>query len=82
MEYVDPRMPGTETFNYVDVRDAAEIHVLALATPDAGGQRILASRGESVLLIHPNSRQCSSPISTCACMRPVLSRWMFRAGAM
>lgn len=46
MEYVDPRMRGNETLNYVDVRDAAKIHVLALTTQDAGGERILASRGE------------------------------------
>jgi dihydroflavonol-4-reductase len=37
-----PLMPRLG-FNYVDVRDTADLHVLAMTTPEAGGQRFIAT---------------------------------------
>lgn len=40
-----------QEYHFVDVRDVAKLHVDALVTPVAGGQRFLAS-GHSVSLQH------------------------------
>lgn len=37
---------GKNARNFVDVRDVAEQHVLAVSTPAAGGARISSSAGE------------------------------------
>ncbi|MFD7881893.1 SDR family oxidoreductase [Streptomyces bauhiniae] len=44
--------PGTPRlyFGVVDVRDAAELHLLAMTAPQAAGQRFIASAGDAVSL--------------------------------
>lgn len=39
------------SWNFVDVRDVALLHVLALSTPEAGGERILSTAGAIVTII-------------------------------
>lgn len=39
------------TNSWVDVRDVAEAHVVALEKPEAGGERILFSAGKLFLLL-------------------------------
>ncbi|WP_433439787.1 SDR family oxidoreductase [Nonomuraea sp. CA-141351] len=45
-------MPGTPrlSFAVVDVRDAADLHLRAMTSPDAAGQRFLASAGDALSL--------------------------------
>ncbi|WP_238918652.1 aldehyde reductase [Clostridium sp. YIM B02555] len=35
-------------FDYVDVRDVAELHVLAMTSPEAAGERFIATTGENL----------------------------------
>lgn len=44
--FPDGNTTGDLNGDWVDVRDAAEQHVLALSTPAAGGERIIATAGE------------------------------------
>jgi nucleoside-diphosphate-sugar epimerase len=48
---MDGSMPGCPNlyFPYVDVRDVASLHLLAMAKPEAAGQRLLASNGQPAL---------------------------------
>lgn len=39
--------------NFVDVRDAALAHILALSTPAAGGERIISAGGEGFHTLTP-----------------------------
>lgn len=41
-------------FSWVDVRDIAEAHVVALEKPQAGGERIIFSAGKSHRLSAPS----------------------------
>lgn len=43
--FADRPLPPTGVFIWVDVRDVAKLHVSALETPGAGGQRLLAAAG-------------------------------------
>lgn len=47
------KMPGSPKINagFVDVRDVASLHLLAMTHPDAKGQRFIATAGESVWLV-------------------------------
>lgn len=42
----DGELSGKLVGDWVDVRDVALQHVLALSTPDAGGERILSTAGK------------------------------------
>ena len=50
MEGIVPRSPKIY-FNFVDVRDVADLHIRAMKDPKAKGQRFLATEGDSLSLL-------------------------------
>jgi dihydroflavonol-4-reductase len=50
---MDGEMPGCPKINscFVDVRDVADLHVLAMTNPAAKGERFLATAGESIWVV-------------------------------
>ncbi|KAF8879132.1 hypothetical protein BD779DRAFT_1552618 [Infundibulicybe gibba] len=67
---VDPRIPNDRP--WVDVRDVATAHVLALEKPEAGGERIIICAGPSVWQEWLNAANALFP--------PGTSRWKFAQG--
>ena len=77
--------PGSPKINsgFVDVRDVAELHLLAMTHPAAKGQRFLAIAGESMWLgevakvLKARMGSIASKVST-----RVLPSWLVRLGAL
>lgn len=64
-KYLSPDSSPKQGVNYVDVRDAAKIHTLALSTEAAGGERIFASGGNHCVQdIWNIANKLSPPIPT------------------
>ena len=76
--------PGCPKVNsgYVDVRDVADLHVLAMTRPQAAGERFLAATGESLWMIDV-ARILRRRLGAAAGKVPtrVLPNWLVRLGA-
>jgi hypothetical protein len=58
-----PDTSGTTVGIWADVRDTANIHILALEHPDAAGERVLIGSGESLVTFPgsiPSGTDCTN----------------------
>ncbi len=82
---MDGEMPGLPriTFSIVDVRDVAQLHLLAMTDPAATGQRFLAVAGESISL-QEVARMLKARMGKAAARVPtrLLPNWLLRVLAL
>ncbi|EJL87516.1 nucleoside-diphosphate-sugar epimerase [Herbaspirillum sp. CF444] len=82
---MDGEMPGLPriTFSIVDVRDVAQLHLLAMTDPAATGQRFLAVAGESIPL-QEVARMLKARMGKAAARVPtrLLPNWLLRVLAL
>ena len=82
---LDGALPGIPrlSFGVIDVRDVADLHIRAMTSPAAGGQRFLAIAGD-FMTIEEMARVLRSRLGEAAARVPtrVLPDWMVRLAAL